>query len=276
MQADARFLQKIGIEVGIDSACTLTAELVARGAAALGAEWVYVCDDLVTTVLLVRAPRLRAARARGAGVGARARGRGRARVARRARAAPRERPRPWRCVAAQRCARALTRAPCSPPRRHAQDVAMVSILAPSAAKVAAAGAGEQPSSGSSGLDESRGSPADTVAHAHAGASSDAHAATRAAAPADGASGGGGGGAGALAAAFAEASSFVASLPNSAFEAAPPAPHPGYSLAQRAGAAAWTAALYGALGLVCGGAGQARAPQAPPFAHDAHFHSRAPR
>jgi hypothetical protein len=54
LQADARFLQKIGIEVSIDSSCTLAAELVARGAAAFGAEWVYVCDDLVTTVLLVR------------------------------------------------------------------------------------------------------------------------------------------------------------------------------------------------------------------------------
>ncbi len=48
-----------------------------------------------------------------------------------------------------------------------------------------------------------------------------------------------------------------SLPNSAFAVAPPAPHPGYTPAQRLAAAAWTAALYGAFGLVCGGAGQAR-------------------
>jgi hypothetical protein len=54
LRADPRFLQKIGIEVGVDSACTAAAELVARGAAAFGAEWVYVVDDLVTTVLLVR------------------------------------------------------------------------------------------------------------------------------------------------------------------------------------------------------------------------------
>ena len=56
-RADPRFLQKIGIEVGVDSACTAAAELVARGAAAFGAEWVYVMDDLVTTVLLVRRSR---------------------------------------------------------------------------------------------------------------------------------------------------------------------------------------------------------------------------
>ena len=37
LRADPRYLQKVGIEVGIDSACTLTAELAARGAAAFGA-----------------------------------------------------------------------------------------------------------------------------------------------------------------------------------------------------------------------------------------------
>ena len=56
------------------------------------------------------------------------------------------------------------------------------------------------------------------------------------------------------------------LPNSAFAAAPPPPHPGYSPPQRVAAAAWTALLYGALGLACGGAGQART----------HTHPRATR
>lgn len=60
-----------------------------------------------------------------------------------------------------------------------------------------------------------------------------------------------------AAAYAAASAALSELPNSCFAASPPTPHPGYSLQQRAGAALWTAALYGALGLVCGGAGQAR-------------------
>ena len=70
-RADPRFLQKIGIEVGVDSACTAAAELVARGAAAFGAEWVYVVDDLVTTVLLVRAAVAAAARVPAKGCAAR-------------------------------------------------------------------------------------------------------------------------------------------------------------------------------------------------------------
>ncbi len=37
LRADPRYLNKIGIEVAIDSSCTLAAELVARGAAAFGA-----------------------------------------------------------------------------------------------------------------------------------------------------------------------------------------------------------------------------------------------
>jgi hypothetical protein len=37
LRADPRFLTKVGIEVGVDTACTLAAELAARGAAAFGA-----------------------------------------------------------------------------------------------------------------------------------------------------------------------------------------------------------------------------------------------
>jgi hypothetical protein len=132
-----------------------------------------------------------------------------------------------------------------------QDVAMVSILAPSAAKVAAAGSCELPFIEARAMAAANADVADTNSDADDTVTdATALAAASGAAPAPGDSG--------LAAALAEASCFVRSLPNSCFEAAPPAPHPGYTLAQRAAAAAWTAALYGVLGLVCGGAGQARA------------------
>ncbi len=50
---------------------------------------------------------------------------------------------------------------------------------------------------------------------------------------------------------------LAGLPNSCFEAAPrDGSHPGYTPAQRVLAALSTAVQYGLLGLVCGGAGQA--------------------
>ena len=43
LRADPRFLSKVGIEVGVDSACTIAAELAARGAAAFGAPWFECC-----------------------------------------------------------------------------------------------------------------------------------------------------------------------------------------------------------------------------------------
>ena len=128
---------------------------------------------------------------------------------------------------------------------------MVSILAPSAAKNAALGAGEGGGERDSSEDtyDAGGAPGGDAAAADA-ASADALLA-EAAPP--------GLGvllrqAGALVSAAAAA---LSTLPNSCFAVAPPPPHPGYSLPQRAGAALWTAVLYGALGLVCGGAGQAR-------------------
>ena len=129
LAADSRFLQKITIEVTVDSACTLVAELTARGAAAFGRESPFLVDDLLTTVLL--------------------------------------------------------------------DVAMLSVLAPSQAKLAASNLASQ-----SGARKA----------------------------------------------------FLDTLPSSCFAPAPPPLS--YSLQQRAAAAVYTALLYGALGLVCGGAGQA--------------------
>ena len=52
LAADPRFLEKMGVEILIDGACTLTAEVLARGEAVLGSQSVFVLDDLVTTVLL--------------------------------------------------------------------------------------------------------------------------------------------------------------------------------------------------------------------------------
>jgi len=52
LAADPRFLLKLGIETGLDSACTFAAEVSSRGAAALGSQLPFVLDDLVTTVLL--------------------------------------------------------------------------------------------------------------------------------------------------------------------------------------------------------------------------------
>jgi hypothetical protein len=115
---------------------------------------------------------------------------------------------------------------------------MISILAPSAAKLAAAGGADAAAAAAAfGPDASASSaavpgPPDALASADAPAS--------------------------LALWAAAVAQGIAALPNSCFEPAPPPPHPGYSLPQRAAAAAWTAALYGALGLACGGAGQARA------------------
>jgi hypothetical protein len=51
-EADPRFLSKISLECGIDIVCTGAAEVSARGAAAFGSELIFVCDDLVTTLLL--------------------------------------------------------------------------------------------------------------------------------------------------------------------------------------------------------------------------------
>jgi hypothetical protein len=142
---------------------------------------------------------------------------------------------------------------------------MVSILAPSAAKVAAAGSCELPFIEARALATANADAADTNSDADDTVTDATALATASdAAPAPGDSG--------LAAALAEVSCFVRSLPNSCFEAAPPAPHPGYTLAQRAAAAAWTAALYGVLGLVCGGAGQARASGTAPVPEATLFHT----
>ena len=52
LAADPRFLDKMGIEIAIDTVCTLAAEVVSRGEAVLSSQSVFVLDDLVTTVLL--------------------------------------------------------------------------------------------------------------------------------------------------------------------------------------------------------------------------------
>lgn len=130
---------------------------------------------------------------------------------------------------------------------------MVSILAPSAAKNAALGTGEggveRDSSKDTLSEGAGGTPGGDDAAALTDASTEAP--PEAALPAPGVGL-------VLRQAVAAASAALSTLPNSCFALAPPPPHPGYSLPQRAGAALWTAVLYGGLGLVCGGAGQARA------------------
>ena len=126
---------------------------------------------------------------------------------------------------------------------------MVSILAPSAAKNAARGGGAQTASPATSADAA--APGGAVAAAAAADAAPGEPLAAAGAP--------GLGVAWLRQATelaAAATSALSALPNSCFAAAPPPPHPGYSLPQRAGAALWTAVLYGALGLVCGGAGQA--------------------
>ena len=134
----------------------------------------------------------------------------------------------------------------------AQDVAMVSILAPSAAKNAALGTGEggveRDSSKDTLSEGAGGTPGGDAAAASTDASTEAPPEAALPAPGLGLL---------LRQAVAAATAALSTLPNSCFALAPPPPHPGYSLPQRAGAALWTAVLYGGLGLVCGGAGQAR-------------------
>jgi hypothetical protein len=133
---------------------------------------------------------------------------------------------------------------------------MVSILAPSAAKNEARGGGAKPASSAPSADAA--APGGAAAAAADGDAAPGEQPGASGAPLSAAGVPGLGGAWLRQATelAAAATAALSALPNSCFAAAPPPPHPGYTLPQRAGAALWTAVLYGALGLVCGGAGQA--------------------
>ena len=133
---------------------------------------------------------------------------------------------------------------------------MVSILAPSAAKNEARGGGVQPASPATSADAAAPGGAVAAVADAAAAPAEPLGASGAALAAAGFPGLGGAWLRQATELAAAATAALSALPNSCFAAAPPPPHPGYSLPQRAGAALWTAVLYGALGLVCGGAGQA--------------------